>query len=307
MSSPHGGFRRRLSPESLEVLLNDPVCKRVVEAVKHDDCLDLQLRGSYVDVYYAGFSVFQIKTASRAIRLGSEIEKTQRPHPWTKTWMTLDEVKDTDDDDINAAVDWVKTERAPKLANEGRETEFESHVVRDNHSKESSVIVLDRQIVQPGWRMRLDLIMYDVASERLVLAELKLLSNPEAAGDVFKQLLLYQGLLANNPGIAASYPHIYEQKAALGLIDHDLDMMRVDRPPLLLYLLGGYKDELSKGKKERVNKSAETFRKEYGTLRVHMHALDDYRREGPGCRLPSPVADLPLFNEWAKDSGHWKK
>lgn len=307
MSSPQGGFRRRLSPESLEVLLNDPVCKRVVEAVKRDDNLDLQLRGSYVDVYYAGFSVFQIKPASRAIRLGSEIEKTQRPHPWTKTWMRLDEVKDAGDDDIKDAVEWVKTERAPKLANGGRETEFESNVVHDNHSRESSVIVLDRQIVQPGWRMRLDLIMYDIASERLVLAELKLLSNPEAAGDVFKQLLLYQGLLANNPGIAASYPHIYEQKAALGLIDHDLDMMRVDRPPLLLYLLGGYKEELSEGKKERVNKSAETFRNKYGTLRVHMHAIDDYKTKGPGCRLPSSVADLPLFDKWARDNGHWKK
>jgi hypothetical protein len=36
------------------------------------------------------------------------------------------------------------------------------------------------------------------------------------------RILGYQGLMADNPLIPATYPHVFEQKSALGLVKHDL-------------------------------------------------------------------------------------
>ena len=238
-------------------------------------------------MYFAGYSVFQIKPASGKIRLGSENETQPRPQPWTSTWMSLDEIQTTD---IPSGIEWVKTQRRNKLT--GREVEFESRIVRDNRAPDSPIIVLDRQIVQPGWKMRLDLLLYDTCAERLVLAELKLLANPEADGRVFEQLLRYPGLLTNNPWIAATYPHIYEQKVALGLIDHDVGGLHVDRPPLLLYLLSGYQgSSTSPGKRERMRQAVTKKAREFSTLHVHMHNWPDFQQVEP-CLLPS-ITKLP--------------
>lgn len=291
---PTSGFRRRLTYQALELLRTHPLTRSILDAVRSSDDLDLQLRGAYVDVYFAGFNVFQIKPASGKIRLGSENETQSRPHPWTSKWMALDDIQPGD---IPFGIEWVKTQRANKLT--GREVEFESRVVRDNRTSDSPILVLDRQIVQPGWKMRLDLLLYDTSAERLALAELKLLANPEADGRVFEQLLRYQGLLANNPWIAATYPHIYEQKVTLGLIDHDLGGVRVDQPPLLLYLLSGYEGpSTSTGKLERMRKAVTRKAKEFSTLQVHMYNWPDFQ-QAESCRLPS-ITDLPQFEQWAQ-------
>ena len=286
-------FRRRLTSEALEVMNTHPLTRAILEKVASSDELDLHLRGTYVDVYFAGFNVFQIKPSTRTIRLGSDSETKARPHPWTHKWMPFEAVDPTD---IPSSIEWVKQQRAAKLV--GRESEFEFKVILDSRHADAPVLVLDRQIVQPGWSMRLDLLLYDTEAERLVLAELKLLSNKEVAGDVFEQLLGYQGLMANNPLIPATYPHIFEQKSALGLVAHDLPGIRVDRPPLLLYLLGGYAGaQKSLGKVERLRKAVEHKKKRFSTLRVHTHAFGDFKNES--CTLPS-ILSLPLFEEWAE-------
>jgi hypothetical protein len=291
-ANPASAFRRRLTSEALKTMTTHPLTRAILDIVVDSDELDLHLRGTYVDVYFAGFNVFQIKPAARSIRLGSENENEPRPHPWTQTWMPLDSI---DPSDIPPSIEWVKQQRAVKLV--GRESEFESKVVLDNRSADAPVLVLDRQVVQPGWRMRLDLLLYDTEVERLVLAELKLLTNKEVAGDVFEQLLGYQGLMANNPLIPAAYPHVFEQKSTLGLVKHDLSGLRVDRPPLLLYLLAGYEgSKTSSGKVERLRNAVDHKRKNFSTLRVHTHAFGDFRNES--CRLPS-IVSLPLFEEWA--------
>jgi hypothetical protein len=170
--------------------------------------------------------------------------------------------------------------------------------VLDNRPPDAPVLVLDRQIVQPGWSMRLDLLLYDTHAERLVLAELKLLSNKEVAGHVFEQLLGYQGLMANNPLIPATYPHVFEQKVALGLIRHDLSGVRVDRPPLLLFLLAGFEGaNTSAGKIERLQTAVAHKKKNFNSLQVRTHAFADFRTQS--CRLPS-ISTLPLFEEWAE-------
>jgi hypothetical protein len=287
-------FRRRLTTQSVELLRTHPVTRRILELVRQSEDLDLQLRGSYVDVYLGGFSVFQIDLGPARIRLGSATERNPRPHPWVTTWISLNDLHAAD---LEAGIDWVKEQRADKPALSERQ--FESNVVRDNRPPDSNVIVLDRQVVQPGWKMRLDLLLYDRENERLVLTELKLLTNVEATGEVFEQLLRYQGLMANNPGIAASYPHVYEQKVALGLLPHDLPWLRVDRSPLLLYLLGGYDRATAfPWMRERIRTAVRRKRKEFRSLQVHMHSFADFQEPG-ACRLGS-IAGLPLFEDWAR-------
>ena len=288
-------FRRRLKGEAVEVLRTHPVTRRILEAVRAGEDIDLQLRGTYVDVYFAGFSVFQINLGPATIRLGSATEKQARPEPWVNTWMPLDSVSP---DDVEPGIEWVKAQRAAKLT--GRESEFESAVVRDNRAADSDVIVLDRQVVQPGWKMRLDLLLYDRSAERLVLAELKLLTNVETSGEVFEQLLRYQGLFANNPGIAATYPHVYEQKVALGVIEHDVPWIRVDRPLLLLYLLGGYEQPTAPTwMRERIRTAVQRKRREFRSLQIRMHSIPRFGEPG-ACKVP-PVAGLRLFEQWAED------
>ncbi len=287
-------FRRRLKNESVELLRTHPVTRRILELVRAGEDLDLQLRGTYVDVYLGGFSVFQIDLGPSKIRLGSATERNPRPSPWISAWVSLDDLYPAD---VEAGIEWVKAQRADKST--ASERQFESNVVRDNRSPDAKVLVLDRQVVQPGWKMRLDLLLYDSESERLVLTELKLLSNVDSSGEVFEQLLRYQGLLANNPGIAATYPHVYEQKVALGLASRDLSWLRVDRPPLLLYLLGGYDSATAfPWMRERIRTAVRRKRKEFRTLQVHMHSFPDFRSPG-ACKLSS-IADLPFFEDWAK-------
>jgi hypothetical protein len=287
-------FRRRLHPQAVELLRTHPVTRRILELVREGEDLDLQLRGSYVDVYLGGFSLFQIELRPPRIRLGSAAERNPRPHPWVTPWIPLDDVHPAD---LEAGIEWVNEQRAgkPTLS----ERQFESNVVRDNRTPDSRILVLDRQVVQPGWKMRLDLLLYDRDSERLVLAELKLLTDVEATGEVFEQLLRYQGLLANNPGIAATYPHVYEQKAALGLLPQDLPWIRADRPPLLLYLLGGYDRATAfPWMRERIRTAVRRKRKEFRSLQVHMQSIAGFQEPG-SCRLGS-IAGLPLFEDWAK-------
>lgn len=292
MASPE--FRRRLNAQSVELLRIHPVTRRILELVRTGEDLDLQLRGSYVDVYLGGFSVFQIDLRPAKIRLGSATERNPRPHPWVTAWIPLDDVHPAD---LEAGIEWVREQRADKTT--FSERQFESNVVRDNRPPDSRVIVMDRQVVQPGWKMRLDLLLYDCDSERLVLTGLKLMTNLEATGEVFEQLLRYQGLLANNPGIAATYPHVYEQKAALGLLPQDLPWLRADRPPLLLYLLGGYDRATAfPWMREQIRTAVRRKRKEFRSLQVHMQSIADFQEPG-SCRLDS-IADLPLFEDWAK-------
>jgi hypothetical protein len=292
MASPE--FRRRLDAQSVELLRTHPVTRRILELVRAGDDLDLQLRGSFVDVYLGGFSVFQIDLRPARIRLGSATERNPRPHPWVTTWIPLDDLHPAD---LEAGIEWVKDQRADKSP--FSERQFESNVVRDNRPPDSRMIVLDRQVVQPGWKMRLDLLLYDSDSERLVLTELKLMTNIEATGEVFEQLLRHQGLLANNPGIAATYPHVYEQKVALGLLPQDLPWLRADRPPLLLYLLGGYDRATAfPWMREQIRTAVRRKRKEFRSLQVRMRSIAEFQEPG-SCRLGS-IAGLPLFEDWAK-------
>jgi len=282
-------FRRRLRGSDLDLLRTHPLLQLLVETVRNDDELDLQLRGLYVDIYYQGYNAFQIHFPGRKVRLGSEHDK-DRPEYWPKKWMPIDDIST---EHVPQALQWVKIQRDKQLALDERQ--FESVVVRDNRAADSVAVVLDRQIVQPGWKQRLDLLLYDLESERLVLAELKLISNKEIAGDVFEQLLRYQGLLANNPQIQATYPHVFEQKVALGLVEHDLHALRVDRPPLLLLLLAGLNEHTSKGKVDRLCAGAKRKHSEFRSLDVRVQSWSDFSLAP--CRIP-PISQLPPFEEW---------
>ncbi|HEX2053825.1 MAG TPA: hypothetical protein VHJ78_08895 [Actinomycetota bacterium] len=288
-----GEFRRRLPAGEVEFLRSDPVASRVLEAVHGDPSLDMQLRGTYVDVYYDSLSAFQLDFEGKRLRLGSPTDRRPRPDPWASPWASLADLRP---EDIRSGIEWVKDQRAEKAS--ALERYFESNVVRDNRSADSPVLVLDRQVAQPGWNLRLGLVLYDVAAERLVLAGLGLMTNVDRSGEAFEELLRYQALLAHTPGVAAAYPHVYEQKVQLGLLQHDLPRLRVDRSPLLLYVLGGF-DQATAATwmRERIRIAVQRKRREFRTLQVHLQTVPGFRE--PGASRLKPVENLPLFEEWA--------
>lgn len=288
-----GEFRRRLSAESVEFLQSDPVARSILEAVRADETLDVQLRGAYVDVYHDSLPAFQLDLEGKRLRLGSPTDRRPRPAPWSGAWAPLEELGP---EHVGTGIGWVKEQRVDR--DTSLEREFESSVVRDNRSPEAHTIVLDRQVTQPGWNVRVDLVLYDVEGERLVLAGLGLVTNVDRSGEVFDALLRFQALLAHNPGIGADFPHVYEQKVALGLTSHDLPRLRVDRPPILLYALGGFDQATAvTWMRERIRIAVQRKRREFRTLRVHLQSIPSFREPG-ACRL-HPVEGLPLFEEWA--------
>ena len=283
-------FRRRLRAEDVRLFLSHPVLIHILEEVKERTELDLQLRGSYVDVYYGGYNLFQIHCRAKQLHLGSQSD-TDFPEFWPKRTMDLDEIDPTN---IAPAIAWLQQRRSKPGTDE---RSFESAIIRDNSAFDALVVVLDRQIVQPGWKKeRLDLLLYDTTEQQMVLGEVKLLANKEIAGDFFPQLLRYQGLVANNPSIQATYPHVFEQKATLGVVQHELDALRADKAPLLLLLMSGFDARTtSKGLTERLHTAAKRKSTEYATLDVRVHNWSDFT-EAP-CRLPA-ISEMPRFEEW---------
>lgn len=59
-----GAFRRHLSHETIRGLTHHLGFQAILEACRADPDLDIQLRGRYIDVYFEGFSVFQVRVPS---------------------------------------------------------------------------------------------------------------------------------------------------------------------------------------------------------------------------------------------------
>ncbi len=93
-----------------------PLLQLLVETVRNDDELDLQLRGLYVDIYYQGYNAFQIHFPGRKVRLGSEHDK-DRPEYWPKKWMLIDDIST---EHVPQALQWVKIQRDKQLAPDER-------------------------------------------------------------------------------------------------------------------------------------------------------------------------------------------
>ena len=220
---------RWLKDGALLQLREDPKLVALLQFCRADLSLSIFLRGSTLDVYWEGFVVFHVSLASGTLQVGSaKIDKAGGDRPASLAAL--------DPADIPRLVDWVKGRRAEKAAFGSPELRFETAIIRDNRALGSHVMVLDRQIAQPGVKGRLDLMLLDVGSSRLAVAELKVERNPDVRRPVLGQLQHYVDVFSN---LAPDYAKVLSQMQLLGLVANRHATVNPNEKPLPVLLLAG--------------------------------------------------------------------
>lgn len=218
---------RYLSDAGLARITNEPKLVALLQYCRADPSLSIFLRGSTIDVYWEGFVVFHVTVSTGKIRVGSESDKLRAGLPLgLGPW---------DAARIPAYIAWVKEQRAAKVATSAPELRFEAAVIRDNQMLGSPVIVLDRQVARAGGKEQLDLMLLDVGTSRLAMAELKVARNPEIAGPVLAQLHRYITAFSEH---GLQYAKVLEQMKALGLVANRRASV-VPSKPLPIVMLAG--------------------------------------------------------------------
>jgi hypothetical protein len=288
-------FRRSLSEKALKRFQEEREFVEFLNAVKQDPELAVELRGNHIDVYHAGFVVFSLGSSGR-LQVGSP--RSDKLNPAIKDWAAAvpTSLEELDVDDIPSYVEKVKEIRKHRVES-GMELGFELLVARANHHPDSKLLPLDRQIAKPGGGgNRMDLLMYDIHQERLVLTELKLAVNEELRKEVFDQIERYRNLFKEAPEIAVDYKNIFRQKRDLGLIEHDVASIRTESEPLLLLLVANYGHEVNKEK--AVLSAALKNKPEH--LEIHVRHWKGMPQELSSYRFEHGVAQLPSFEDWAQ-------
>lgn len=221
-------FKRHLTDKTLSRLREAPKLVALLQYCRADPSLSIFLRGSTLDVYWEGFVVFHVTVSSGKMRIGSESDKPVEGLP-----TSLD---DWDPAHLPEHIAWVKDLRADRVATKAPELRFEAAVIRDNQAVGSPVMVLDRQIAGPGGKDQLDLMLLDVGSSRLALAELKVERNPEVGGPVLLQLQRYVDAFGD---LAEEYVKILDQMQQLGLAANRRAEIDASKPPIPVVMLAG--------------------------------------------------------------------
>ncbi len=224
----HKAFRRHLTDKAFARARDDPKLVALLQYCRADPSLSIFLRGDTLDVYWEGFVVFHVTISSRKIRVGSERDKPVGGLP-----TSLD---DWDPALLPDHIAWVKNLRAERVATKAPELRFEAAVIRDNQAVGSPVMVIDRQIARPGRKDQLDLMLLDVGSSRLALAELKVKRNSEIGGPVLDQLQRYVNAFG---ALAPEYVEILKQMQRLGLVANPQAMIDLQRQPIPIVMLAG--------------------------------------------------------------------
>lgn len=162
-----GSLRRRLRPETIRELREGGILWPILERVQHDDTLDLQIRGDYVDIYYRGGLLLGLHPRAKATRFSTEfaeqycdqepycpprpprppkvIESAQDARSWVDVFAAHKQLMD------------LHFWRRPKI-----EREYQQAVVRDNNRHvtggKTDYAVVDIEYVPQGSRSRFDMV-----------------------------------------------------------------------------------------------------------------------------------------------------
>ena len=282
-------FRRSLLDASLARLKERPGAGLLGYCAADPD-LSVFLRGDALDVYWEGLVVFHVALPSGRLQVGSGSDRPPQSFPRN--------LKDLTPSLIPTLVGWVKDHRAKKIGTIP-ELRFESRVVRDNRGQGSPVLVIDRQIARPGISQRLDLLLLDVGSKRLALAELKADGNAETTGAILDQLDRYGKTFGNDRALRADYETHLGQLKDLGVITNGEAGIDVDREPLAIVMLAGFSVKSLGGGTTRghFKKLLAKKKASYPTADVRMVTFPHWV-EGT-FTLPTPLSHLPTVEEWS--------
>jgi len=201
--------------------------------------IDIQFRGAYLNLYYKGASLLKFKWLSRNSYEITISGKYLKPVgiPWLKPRNTLD------DNSIQPIRKNFKSIVAQLKSNirylgKGNENAFEQIFIENNCDSRNnpSFTVIDRQVVVPGSRDRLDLVaiskIKDSDEYRLNLIELKYGADKRIPDVHGRQLKKYYDRFKDGYSvIVKQYQEIIKQKRSIGLLPHCTEEILISKEP----------------------------------------------------------------------------
>lgn len=212
---------RKLSETFLNCLKSD-FLSEITEFVKRDHDLNLEIRDSYINIYYKGNSLLKLVEAGSLLRYKAEIHKK-----------FLEGVKISLDFTESTVPQFVKNiplikENIIKHGKRSLELEYEQMIIRANNFERrnnTEYFIVDRQYAVKEGRFDLSGIYWKMDGRRrnqevpVCLMEIKFSLNTDIK-DVHKQLARYYEPIKNNAaGIAEKMETIFRQKLILNLYD----------------------------------------------------------------------------------------
>jgi len=287
MQEPCESFERHLTEKDFQSARNHPNLVALLQYCRADSSLSIFLRGKALDVYWEGFVVFHV-TFPTGLRIGSQSDTPVAGWP-----TTLD---DLDPALLPEHIAWVKNLRAEKVATRAPELRFEAAVIRDNQAVGAPVVVIDRQIARPGHKGQLDLMLLDVGSSRLALAELKVQRNPQIGGPVLEQL---QGYVNAFGELAPEYAKVLCQMQRLGLAANRQATIDPDQPPIPIVMLAGVPvRRLGAPSDSRALHTLRQKNKEIPATCPDARMLVFPRQADQSFSIPTSLEELPTIEDW---------
>lgn len=242
---------RALNDEFFKKFMPGGMYSKLVDRVRHDKDLDLEFRGDYINIYYQGHSILNLKQSGKIIIDAEFRLKIEDRIP--------DKMKTKDD--VNKYIELIpyikdnvvyrpRENSEGKRISDSRELEFEQLLIRANNLEKrinSEYIILDRQyVVTQKKRDRWDLIALrwpidkrgpkgrDNQEGYLSVIEVKYAQNPTIQ-DINKQVEKYGYSLEEHlTEICADMKKILEQKIKLRLLAKtDGQLERLKKLPLV--------------------------------------------------------------------------
>lgn len=216
---------RGLSDTFMQNLI-DGYLNAILEVVKSDMDLDLQIRANYINIYYKGNSLVKLSEVNPGRYKADSHEKFTGGAP----------IPDLTDEVSTANF----IERIPslkeKIIKHGKsslELEYEQLIIRANNDERrsnSEYFIIDRQYVDPKGRFDLVGFHWKLPRHRgdivpLCLMEIKFALNPDI-GRLHEQLGRYYSAMSGDfEKIVTEFQDIFHQKLVLGLFDQPQDRL----------------------------------------------------------------------------------
>lgn len=216
---------RRLSQTFLHCLKSG-FLSAIVQSVKEDHDLNLEIRDSYINIYYKGNSLLKLAEVDSLLRYKAEIH----PKFLEGVDVSLDFTERTVPKFIKN-IPLIK-ENIARHGQRSLELEYEQLIIRANNSERrnnTEYFIVDRQYAVKEGRFDLSGIYWETNSRRrnqevpVCLMEIKFALNKDIQ-DVHNQLARYYEPIKNNAArIAEEMETTFKQKLDLGLYDQPLD------------------------------------------------------------------------------------